>query len=647
MNLLTAENISKNFGMKTLFEDVSFSVAEGDRIGLIGVNGTGKSTFLKVIAGEEQPDGGTIAVRNGIAVEYLPQNPPFDDEATVLQQLFRGQSPLMRLLRDYESVIGRIERGDPDPGLHERLTELSGRMDAAGAWQLENEAKRILTKLGIGDFEARMGTLSGGKRKRVALAGALIRPADLLILDEPTNHIDTETVDWLESYLAKSKSALLMITHDRYFLDRVADRIIELDQGKLYGYTGNYSVFLEQKAERLARQQASEEKRQNLLRRELAWIRRGAKARSTKQKARIERFEKLREAGPGETAQEMDIALAGARLGKKVVELHGVTKRYGERDVIRGFSLIVQRDDRIGVVGPNGAGKSTLLKLIAGRLSPDEGEVDVGSTVKIGFFSQENEGLDESLRVIEYIREAAEQVRTSDGETISASQMLERFLFPPSAQWTPVASLSGGEKRRLYLLRILMEGPNVLLLDEPTNDLDIQTLTVLEDYLELFPGAVIVVSHDRYFLDRTVDSLLVAEGGGEFARHEGNYTDYRDRMKELGAGPGSGGSAGREKKTPSADNPAADGHAKEKERPLKFSFKEQKEFEEIDGKIEHAERELNEVADALSAAGSDYEALQRLTVRQQELEAELERLIERWTYLNELAERIEKQRGGV
>ncbi|MDF2663078.1 MAG: transporter [Paenibacillus sp.] len=641
MNILTAERLSKSFGMKKLFEHLSFSINEGDRIGLIGVNGTGKSTFLKVIAGAEPADEGSIAVRGGVRIEYLPQNPPFDDDATVLEQIFSGRTPLMQLLRDYEAVVSRLEHGDTDSGLQKRLLELTGRMDAEGAWQLENEAKRILTKLGIDDFDARMGTLSGGRRKRVALAGALIRPADLLILDEPTNHIDTETVDWLESYLAKSKSALLMITHDRYFLDRVAGRIIELDQGKLYPYTGNYSVFLEQKAERMAREQASEEKRQNLLRRELAWIRRGAKARSTKQKARIERFEKLQDAAPDAAPADMDISLAGARLGKKVIELNEVGKSYEGRTVIRSFSHIVQRDDRVGIVGPNGAGKSTLLKLIAGRLAPDSGMIDTGPTVKIGLFSQENEELNEKLRVIEYIREASEQVRTSDGEIVSASQMLERFLFPPAAQWTPIASLSGGEKRRLFLLRILMEGPNVLLLDEPTNDLDIQTLTVLEDYLEYFPGAVLVVSHDRYFLDRTVDTLLVVEGDGEIGHHTGNYSEFRDRMKDAEAKE----SSAKESK-PAADSRTSPADGRPKEKALKFSFKEQKEFEEIDGKIAEAERELHEVGEAVSACGADYEALAKLTARQQEAEAALEHLIERWTYLNELAERIEQQKKG-
>ncbi|RKN75992.1 ABC-F family ATP-binding cassette domain-containing protein [Paenibacillus ginsengarvi] len=640
MNLLTAERLSKSFGMKMLFEQISLGIAEGDKIGLIGVNGTGKSTLLKTIAGAEQPDEGSISIRNGITIEYLPQNPAIDDDATVLGHIFSGRSPLMQALRDYESLMERLERGEDSPELQKQLVELNGRMDALDAWQLEHEAKRILGKLGINDFGALMGTLSGGKRKRVALAGALIRSADLLILDEPTNHIDTETVDWLETMLSKSKSALLMITHDRYFLDRVATRILELDNGKLFGYTGGYSVFLEQKAERMAQQHASEEKRQNLLRRELAWIRRGAKARSTKQKARIERFEKLQQAGPQTNGQEMDMALPSSRLGKKVIELTDVTKRYGERDIVRAFSYIVQPGDRIGIVGPNGAGKSTLLKLIAGKLTPDAGSIDTGLTVKIGLFSQENEELDESARVLEYIRDAAENVRTTDGELISASQMLERFLFPPSAQWSKVADLSGGEKRRLFLLRILMGAPNVLLLDEPTNDLDIQTLTVLEDYLEHFPGSVLIVSHDRYFLDRTVDALLVAEGGGVFSQHEGNFSEYRERTKQ--AESTADNKAG--KPAQAAPEPPSDNRPKEK--PLRFSFKEQKEYEEIDQRIAEAEQSLAGLAEELAAAHDDYEKLMKLTARHREQELSLDELLERWTYLNDLAEQIERQKKG-
>ncbi|TLN14078.1 ABC-F family ATP-binding cassette domain-containing protein, partial [bacterium] len=459
MNLLAAENIVKSYGVKTLFSDISFGIEEGDKIGLIGVNGTGKSTFLKVLAGIETPDRGRVVTGNAVQVEYLPQNPVFDDQATVLQQVFRGRPAV------------------------------SGPASAADVWEAESEAKTILTKLGICDFDAQVGTLSGGQRKRVALAGALINPAELLILDEPTNHIDNETVDWLEQYLGRRRGALLMITHDRYFLDRVATRIIELDRGRLYSYTGNYSAFLELKMAREEQAQASEEKRLNLLRNELKWIKRGAKARTTKQKARIDRFEKLAADKPEVTSDKIEISVGASRLGKKVIALEHISKGFAGSKLIDDFSYTIARDDRVGIIGPNGTGKSTLLNIIAGRLEPDSGTLDTGQTVKIGYFSQENKEMDENLRVIEYIREQAEFLPTADGKLISAAQMLERFLFPAELQWTPIAKISGGERRRLYLLRVLMGAPNVLMLDEPTNDLDIQTLTILEEYLDEFPGA--------------------------------------------------------------------------------------------------------------------------------------------------------------
>ncbi|WP_274362931.1 ABC-F family ATP-binding cassette domain-containing protein [Paenibacillus thermotolerans] len=635
MNLLIAEHLNKSYGIKTLLNDVNFSIDDGDRIGIIGVNGTGKSTFMRIIGGLEQPDTGHIAYRNGIRIEYLPQNPPIDNELTVIEYVFQGNSPLMQLLRQYEHVLHQVENNVP--GAVEKLTELGARMDAADAWQVESEAKKILSQLGVSDVHARMGALSGGLRRRIAIASALIRPSDLLILDEPTNHIDTDTVQWLEQYLKKTKSALLMITHDRYFLDRIASRIVELDGGKLYAYSGNYSVFLEQKAVRLEQQQASEQKRQNLLRNELAWIRRGAQARSTKQKARIDRFEKLQaEAGPS-TAETLDIALSGARLGKKVLELHDVGKNAAGRPLFSHFNYIVQRDDRVGIIGPNGAGKSTLLNVIAGRVPPDSGEVEQGQTVKIGFFSQEPVEMDGSMRVIDYIKEAAEQIRTSDGSTISASQMLERFLFPSGLQWSPIGNLSGGEKRRLQLLRILVEGPNVLLLDEPTNDLDIGTLSVLEDYLEEFAGAVIVVSHDRYFLDRTVDTLWSFEGDGKVVYHVGNFSEYEAWKAAQGAAA-----------TTTADHRASDNSTekgrREKEKTLKFTYNEQKEFEEIDDRIASVEEQLQAANEAIDTCGSDYEKLQKLTEQQQALESELEWLMDRWTYLNELAEQIEQQK---
>ncbi|HZG86724.1 ABC-F family ATP-binding cassette domain-containing protein [Paenibacillus sp.] len=640
MNLLTADQLSKSYGMKTLFDRIDVSIDDRDRIGLIGVNGTGKSTLLKIIAGIEKPDSGSIAYRNGIRIEYVPQQPPFENESTIIDHIFKGSSPEFELLREYEHVLQSLERGAAQPGLDRRLAEIMARMDSLGVWQLESEAKKILSRLGIDDVLQRLGTLSGGQRKRVALAAALIQPADLLILDEPTNHIDTETVFWLEQYLQKSKSALLMITHDRYFLDRVTNRILELDQGKLYGYTGNYSVFLEQKAERMEQQEAAERKRRNLYRSELAWMRKGAKARTTKQKARIDRFEALEASAAPERNESLDMSLSASRLGKKVLEIHDVVKGYAGRAVIRGFSEIVQRDDRIGIIGPNGSGKSTLLNMLAGRLAPDGGVIDVGPTVKIGYFTQEQTEMDGSLRVIEYIKEAAEQVETSDGSTISASQMLERFLFPPAVQWTPISGLSGGEKRRLFLLRVLIGAPNVLLLDEPTNDLDIQTLTVLEDYLDDFPGAVIVVSHDRFFLDRTVDRLWSLEADGTVDRYVGTYSDYMERRAALDAAAEEPRHTKKESGSHAPSSPGPD----KKERPLKFSFKEQKEYEEIEDRIASLEQRLEEINKAVAETGTDYLRLQELSAAQQSLERELNEQMERWAYLNELAEQIEKNK---
>ena len=484
-----------------------------------------------------------------------------------------------------------------------------------------------------------MGTLSGGQRKRVALAAALLHPADLLILDEPTNHLDTETVYWLERYLQKMKSALLMVTHDRYFLDRVANRIVELDRGAIYRYVGNYSTFLEQKAERMEREASEERKRERLYHQELAWMRKGAKARTTKQKARIDRFEALEgEVGKDRGGESLDMALGGARLGKKVLEARDVDCGYENRPLVRGFDAIVQRDDRIGIVGPNGSGKSTLLNVLAGRLAPSRGQVETGPTVKIGYFTQEHAEMDGSQRVIEYIQDAAERIETTDGRSISASQMLERFLFPPAVQWTPISGLSGGEKRRLYLLRVLIGGPNVLFLDEPTNDLDIQTLTVLEDYLDEFGGAVIVVSHDRFFLDRTVDRLWVVENDGSIGRYEGNYSDYIEKQALIGEDEPSNARAA----APSGSSASS----AEPDRPtkLKFTFKEQKEYEEIDDRIAALERRLAETAEGIAAAGSDYLKLQQLTDEQNALESQLAEQFERWTYLNELAEKIEAQK---
>ena len=631
-----------------LFEDVSFGVAEGDRIGIIGVNGTGKSTLLRVIAGLEPADSGTVVTGSRIRVRMLAQEPVFKPGETTLEHVLGGDAPQLAAVREYEEAIAGLERNPEDGTLQKRLIAANQRMDELDAWQLESDAKTTLSKLGIRDYEAKVETLSGGQRKRVAMAAALLQPSDVLILDEPTNHIDNESVAWLEAALQKRKGALIMITHDRYFLDRVSNRVIELDKGRAYFYEANYSRFLELKLEREEREAASEAKRQNLLRNELAWIRRGAQARSTKQKARIDRYEALKKQAPKAGAAKLDMSAVSSRLGRKIVELDSVSKRFGERTVIRDFSYIAVPEDRVGIVGRNGSGKSTLLKLIAGRLKPDSGTVTLGETVKIGWFSQEHEEMDGNVRVIEYIREGSEQVRTADGTTISASQMLERFLFPPAAQWTPIARLSGGEKRRLQLLRVLMDAPNVLLLDEPTNDLDVSTLSVLEDYLDDFPGVVFVVSHDRYFLDRTVDRIFAFEGDGEIVRHVGNYSDYEAHARARGAaaaGADSDDSRGRGRPLPSAGREESRPQAQEhREKPLKMSYKDQKDFEQIDGWIAETEAELAQIATRMEEFASDSMMLQELAAEQQRTEEKLEALLDRWTELNELAEKIEAQR---
>lgn len=627
MNVLSIENLTKSYGERVLFADVTFGVDEGDKIGLIGVNGAGKSTFLKLVAGVEQADAGKVTKGSSVEVRYLPQNPEFDEAATVLEQVFNGYSPVMKVIRDYELALAEAQSQPQNRAAEQQLIRLSQQMDSHDAWQLESEAKAILMQLGIAEFSAPVGTLSGGQRKRVALASALINPCELLILDEPTNHIDNDTVAWLEQYLANRKGALLMITHDRYFLDRVTNRIIEIDKGKLYTYSGNYSKFLEAKAEREEQQEASERKRQNLLRNELAWMRRGARARSTKQKARIERFEELNSQSTDLNEAKLEISVASSRLGRKIIELENISHQFAAKTVIADFNYIVLKDDRVGIIGLNGSGKTTLLNIIAGRLVPDNGVVTTGQTVKVGYFSQENAQMDETMRVIEYIREEANSIATADGETISAAQMLERFLFPPQLQWMPIAKLSGGEKRRLYLLRILMSAPNVLLLDEPTNDLDIQTLTILEDYLDHFAGAVITVSHDRYFLDRVVDKLFVFTGNGRITQIPGGYSDYLAAKKPETVPV----VAAEKKKSP---------YEKPKEQLRKFTFKEQREFEQIDETIAGVEQALQQVSSAINSAGSNFELLEQLVKQQQELERSLEELLDRWTYLNEIAEEM-------
>ncbi|WP_106766328.1 ABC-F family ATP-binding cassette domain-containing protein [Paenibacillus faecalis] len=635
MNIMTVEQLTKSYGDKILFQNVSFGLEDQDKIGVIGVNGTGKSTLLRIIAGLEQADSGHVTVGNRIRIQYMAQNPDFDPDNTVLQQVFAGDLPEMKLVREYTETMELLEVNPEHRELQEKLLKLNQNMDTLQVWQLESEAKTVLSKLGIRHYDAKMRTLSGGQRKRVALAAALIQPSDLLILDEPTNHIDNDSVAWLEQYLQKRRGALLMITHDRYFLDRVVNVMLELDHGRLFRYEANYSKFLELKAEREEREAAAEQKRQNLYRQELAWMRRGARARTTKQKARIERFENLKEQELVQSNREIDVSVASTRLGQKILEIEHLHKRVDDRVLIEDLSYIAVPEDRIGIVGPNGSGKSTLLNLIAGKLQADGGEVIMGPTVKLGYFTQEHQEMDGSLRVIEYIKEEAEVVRTDDGFSITAAQMLERFLFPPAMQWTPIAKLSGGEKRRLYLLRVLMSAPNVLLLDEPTNDLDIQTLSVLEQYLDEFPGVVIVVSHDRYFLDRTVDKIMAFEGEGQVRVHVGSYSEYAEWMSRNTS----------ENKSQSNSVPVQKAKEAPPREKLKFSYKEQREFEQIDDWIEAAEAKVTQIQSDMASAASDAPRLMELMNDLKASEAELERLMDRWTYLNELAEKMERSKG--
>ncbi len=635
--ILSAEKISKNYSERTLFNEISFSIHEGERVGLIGANSTGKTTLLRILAQIEPYDAGNIIYSNDIKIEYLPQNPDFIDGTTVLEQIFKGNSPVMKLMREYEDAQERIRENPNDEECAKKLIELTQRMDSLDAWSIEFEAKSILTKLGVTDFRADVSKLSGGQRKRIAIASALITPADLLILDEPTNHIDHDAAEWLENYLNKRKGALLMVTHDRYLLDRAVNRMIELEGGKLYSYQANYSNYLELKAHREELVEASQRKRQNLIRRELEWIKRGAKARSTKQKARIDRFEKLTEQQETIENTDIEMKISFSRLGKKIIEVENVNKAFPCGEIIKNFSYTMLREDRIGIVGPNGIGKSTLLKILAGSVEPDKGEVSIGETVKIGYFSQENSHMEKSdLRVIEYLQEKAELITTDDG-SLSASQMLERFLFPQSLQWTLVSKLSGGEKRRLHLLEVLISAPNVLMLDEPTNDLDIQTLTVLEEYLEDFPGAVIVVSHDRYFLDKVVDDIFSFEGDGVIKRYSGNYSDYYKLVKK------------RQDHQESSDHKQTRNKSDErneisKNRSLKFTFKEQREFEQIDDLIEKLEDDVMIVEKQMIDSSSDFVKLEQLVTEKEQLDQRLEQAMSRWTYLNELAEKIEKSK---
>lgn len=624
MNLINIQNISKAFSEKKLIENISLGINEGDKIGLIGLNGTGKTTLLKIIGGIIEADDGEIIRANNINIEYLQQNIDFDPDVTVLEQVFKGNSENIKLVKRYREAL------DKENVSNKEILKLSQEMDKENAWTLESEAKTVLTQLGITDFKEKIKNLSGGQRKRVALASALINPADLLILDEPTNHLDNITIEWLETYLINRKGALLMITHDRYFLDKVVNQIMELDRGEIYSYKGNYNYYLEKKLERGEMKVASERKRQSLLRKELAWMKQGAKARSTKQRARIERYDELSSGGLNLNEDKLDISVATRRLGKKIIEVKDIEKSFGQKKIIDNFSFTLLRDDRIGILGPNGSGKSTLMNIIIGNIEADKGIIDIGETVKIGYFTQETKYMDENMRSIEYIREGGEFIQTSDGEKISASQMMENFLFPKEEQWTPLGKLSGGEKRRLYLLRVLMESPNILLLDEPTNDLDINTLTVLEDYIDKFSGAVIVVSHDRYLLNKVVDRVFVFEERGEIVEYTGNY-DYFKEKNLL-----------KEENKIKEEKPVK--RQREKDRTLKFSYNEQREWNSIDNIIEDLENELLDIEKKMKKITSDYTSLQDLLKEKERIEIELNEKMDRWIYLSELAEKIEENK---
>lgn len=643
LNILSVESLSKSYGEKILFKEISFTIAEKQRIGLIGVNGTGKSSLLRIVAGLDSPDSGKLVHANHFRVQYLSQNPEFSETETVLQHVFRGDSSLMQTIRDYEIALQELETDYESEQKQAKLFAVQQRMDDMDAWDASTQAQIILTKLGIDEFHKPVSLMSGGQKKRVALASALIQPADLLILDEPTNHIDHETVKWLEEHLAKYRGALLLVTHDRYFLDRVTNRIFEINFGNLYNYEGNYEVYLEKKADREEQDASSEDKRQNLLRRELAWLQKGAKARTTKQKARIDRAEELRDRHVDGPRDIMDIAVGASRLGKKVIELIGLEKSFEGRTMIKDLNYIVMPRDRIGIIGPNGSGKSTLLNLLTGRLQPDKGLIDVGSTVKIAYYTQENVEMDEKLRVIEYVKQAAENIRTTDGETISASQMLERFLFPSSSQWTPIAKLSGGERRRLYLLRTLMGEPNVLLLDEPTNDLDIQTLTILEDYLERFPGAVITVSHDRYFLDRTAEHLFVFAGDGEIERFQGTCSEYLDQKQFESSKEYIKANTPEQPVKPVQSVLTTSISNTANTKLKKLSFKEQKEWDEIEAKITAIELEISQIKQEIANNGANYDKIQLLFEREQKATIQLDATMERWTELSDLVEEINEQ----
>ena len=603
MNLLTMEHITKSYTNRVLLDDEGFSINENEKIGVIGINGMGKSTLLKVAAGIEPCDSGKISMGGQVKICYLPQTPVFQEGTTILK------------------------------------AAVEGNVDELNRWTIEADAKAMLNRLEFTDYEERIDHMSGGQKKRVALVNALLTPADILVLDEPTNHLDNAMSEWLEEYLISFRGAILMVTHDRYFLDRVATRIVEVDQGKIYSYPGNYSQFVRLKEERQSMALATERKRKSILKTELEWLSRGARARSTKQKAHIDRIKAMQEIRDIQEEKRVSMDSVASRMGNKTIELAGISKSYDGRKVIEDYNYIFLKNDRIGIIGPNGCGKSTLLRIINGIVKPDAGSLDIGQTIRMGYFSQENEYMDDSMRVIDYVKEVGEYITTSDGK-ITASQMLENFLFDGALQWSKIEKLSGGEKRRLYLLRILMGAPNVLILDEPTNDLDIQTLTILEDYLDRFDGIIIIVSHDRYFLDRTVNRIFSFEGDGVIRQFEGGYSDYLIR-KELEALPEETAVSGEIKEC------NTNNAWKKREKKLKFSFKEQREFETIDDEIAALEDKIEELNSQVAANATNSARLNELLGEKEEMEQKLEEKMERWVYLNDLNEQIQKSQSGM
>lgn len=640
MSIVTLQSIRKDFGIKEILRDASFSIEPDDKMGLIGVNGSGKSTILKMIAGMESIDGGKRQVNSGATIVYLPQQPELDDELTVLDQVFNDSNEQMQLVRTYEDLSHQMSQveGAELENLMAKLAGISAQMETTGAWELETNAKIILSKLGITDFEARVGDLSGGYRKRIALATALLSEPDLLLMDEPTNHLDAESVEWLQSYLKRYRGALLLITHDRYFLDQVTNRILEIDRGDLYTFSGNYSYYLEKKALAETAAAKSQRKHQGILRRELEWLKRGPKARSTKQQARIDRIHNMQDQTFKEAQGKVDIDTPGRRIGKKVIELAQISKSFGDRTLIQDFSYEFSPEDRIGIIGGNGTGKSTLMNIMTGRVEPDAGQVEIGRTIHIGYFDQHSDDLvaasNQDQRVIDYVKEVGEFIQTADGSQISASQMLERFLFPGNQQYAPIHKLSGGEKRRLFLLRVLMSAPNVLILDEPTNDLDVQTLAVLEDYLENFNGCVVVVSHDRYFLDRTVDYIFALEDA-QVRRYPGNYSIYLD-IRQAEASKAELNQPAKAKEAEVTPETPVD-EPQDSARSRRLSNYERREFANLEDKIPELEAKKAKLEKTLyGSPPNDFSEVQQLSDQLATLEAEIETATERWMELAEL-----------